>query len=104
MNGSQLNSATKSYGISLAVASLLSAFLVVAKETNKGLMDMMKTVTVHHWVSHIVFIVGVFLILGVILSKSQGGKGVNVSDEGVLKAVVSSVVIGTAIIVGFFLL
>ena len=103
MNGSQLNSATKAYGMSMAVSCLLSALLVVAKETNAGLMAMMKTVTIHHWVSHIVFITGVFLILGFILSKSRDGKGVNISDSALLKAVVGSIALGATIITVFFL-
>jgi len=103
MNGSQLNGATRGFGISLAITCVLSALLVLAKESNDGLMNLMKKLTVHHWVTHSLFVVAVFLILGFILSKSRGGEGVNVSDAGVLKAIVGSIALGTVIIAGFYL-
>ena len=103
MNGSQLNASTKGFGIALAVSVVFSALLVVAKETNEGLLKFMKTVTVHHWVTHSLSFLGIFLILGFILSKSNEGKGVNISDAGLLKTVVGSIVLGAAIITFFFL-
>ncbi len=103
MNSSQLNGSTKGFGISLAVSVVFSALLVVVKETNEGLMKLMKTVTVHHWVTHSLVFVGLFLVLGFVLSKSNDGKGVNVSDEGLLKTVIGSNVLGAAIIAAFYL-
>jgi len=99
MNGPQLNSATRGFGISLAVTNVLSALLVPVKETHEGLMTFMKNATSHHWVTHSLFVVAVFLLLGFIL----GGKDIKVSDSGVLKAIVGSVVLGAAIIAAFYL-
>ena len=104
MNESQLNGATKSYGIALGVACILSAMLVVVKETNATVLDMMKRITVHHWVTQSVFIVATFLVLGFVLNQKNHGQGPNVSDAAVLQAVVGGVVLGAAIISLFYLM
>ncbi|MFP5259239.1 MAG: hypothetical protein ACLGQH_09470, partial [Acidobacteriota bacterium] len=102
MHESQLNSTTKSYGLSLGIASILSALLVLAKETNEGLLNAMKQVTVHHWVTHVVFLVATFLILGFALNKSRDGQGPAISDGALLRTVIGSVVLSTVIIVVFY--
>jgi hypothetical protein len=102
MNESQLNGATKSYGVALGIASILSALLVVVKEMNEGILNTMKAITVHHWVTQALFIVVTFLILGFILSKSRNGRGPNVSDSAVLRFVVGGVALSTVMIALFY--
>jgi len=104
MNDSQLHGATKSYGVALGVASVLSALLVVAKETNEGLLGIMKQVTVHHWVTQALFLVATFFVLGFVLSRTHGGRGPGLSDAAVLKVVVGGVALSTAVIVLFYLM
>jgi len=104
MHESQLNGATKSYGVALGIACFLSALLVVAKELSTGIFNIMKTLTVHHWVTHGVFIMAIFLILGFVLSKRHNGRGIAVRDSAVLKIIVAGVTLGTAIIVLFYMM
>jgi len=104
MNESHLNGTTKAYGLGLGIASIMSALLVVAKETNEGLLGVMKQVTVHHWVTQTMFLVGTFLVLGFALSKSHDGNGPEVSDAAVIKTVVGGVILSSAIIVAFYLM
>ena len=72
MNTSELNATTRAFGLSVAVTSILSALLVVAKELNEGLLNFMKHVTMHHWVTHGIFNIIVFLLVGFVLSKANG--------------------------------
>lgn len=98
-----INAQTRAFGLSLAITSVLSGVLVIAKETNAGLLGFMKTVTIHHWMTHGIFNLAVFLVLGLLLTKSNNGQGPNINDETVLKVVVSGFLLSCALSAGFFL-
>jgi hypothetical protein len=98
-----LSSAAVGFGISLAVASVASALLVVAKERSPALMAFMKSATGHHWSAHTVFALAIFLILGAILSRLNGGRGVRVTPAGLIQTVVTGIVLGSVIIGGYYL-
>ena len=52
------------FGVSLAVTSLFSAVLVVLKESNKSLLGWMAKATGHHWVTHGLADIVMFVVLG----------------------------------------
>lgn len=104
MSTSTLNAQTKAFGLSVAIVSVVSALLVVAKETNAGLMAYMKTVTMHHWLSHGIFNLVLFVALGLLLAKSNNGQGPAIEDDKLLTVVVGGFVLGCALIAGFFLI
>ena len=50
MENSSLGKFTKSFGVSFAITSVLSALLVVLKESNEEtVLAWMKSATRHHW-------------------------------------------------------
>jgi len=102
MSESQLSRCAKAYSLSLAVTCVLSGLLVFLKELNSGVFEFMKKVTVHHWVTHGVFDVAVFLLLGFVLSRMRGGEGPDISDEATIKIVIGGVVAGLALVLVFY--
>jgi len=57
------------FGVAASVAILFNTLLVWAKETFPALSAWMKAITSHHWISHGLFTVAVFLMLGFVLAK-----------------------------------
>ena len=73
---------TVSFGVSLAITSVLNALLVVVKELNENtLLAWMKQVTPHHWITHGLFDLIVFAVLGFALARVNGGRGLEVSPR-----------------------
>ncbi len=103
MTTSTLNAQTRAFGLSAAVTCVASALLVVVKETNEGLLKFMKTITVHHWVTHGLFAVLLFLALGLLLARSNNGQGPAIGDDTVVKAVAGGFLLGCVIIAAFYL-
>jgi hypothetical protein len=91
-----------SFGLSVALTSLFSAALVILKETNPGVMDWMKAATGHHWVTHGLVVLGLFLVLGFVLAWARPAK-----SAGELTGIAVSIAVATAIaslmVAGFFL-
>ena len=105
METNNIGKYTASFGISLAIASVLSALLVVVKEMSEHtVLAFMKNITVHHWVTHGLFILIVFVLIGWILARTKGGQGVKMAVDRFVGIIVSAVVVSGLIIAGFYLL
>jgi hypothetical protein len=104
MQTNGLGKYTVSYGVSLALTCLLSALLVVFKELNEPLLNWMKHITIHHWVTHGVFDIIVFVVVGWALAQLNGGAGLNISTKNFITMLVGGVVLGGLIIAGFYLI
>jgi hypothetical protein len=104
MQNNGLGKYTVSYGVSLAITVLLSALLVVFKELNEPLLNFMKKVTIHHWVTHGAFDLIVFVVLGWMLAQLNGGAGLKISTKSFIAMIVGAVVLGGLIISGFYLI
>ncbi|NOY82753.1 MAG: hypothetical protein GXP31_17280 [Kiritimatiellaeota bacterium] len=95
---------TKSFGLSLAITTILSAFLVVLKETHEDtVFAWMKAATGHHWITHGVLDVIVFLGLGWALSRLNNGQGIRLTPKVLIVWLTGSVVLGALIICVFYL-
>ncbi|MGE5258998.1 MAG: hypothetical protein ACM3KE_20170 [Hyphomicrobiales bacterium] len=95
---------TASFGVSLAITSVLSALLVVVKELNEdSVLAWMKNLTSHHWITHGLFMLIIFFALGWGLAKTNKGQGLKMTSGGLVCTIVSGVVIGGLIISGFYL-
>jgi hypothetical protein len=92
-----------SFGLSLAVASVVNGILVVAKEKSTAVMTGMAKLTGHHWVTHSAIILGLFAILGWLLAQSGGGQGIKLTVGRLIGILVSGVAIGALIILVFYL-
>jgi hypothetical protein len=104
MQNNGLEKYTVSYGVSLAITVLLSALLVVFKELNEPLLNFMKKVTIHHWVTHGAFDLIVFVVLGWLLAKLNGGAGLKISTKSFVTMIVGAVLLGGLTIAGFYLI
>ncbi len=94
---------TVSFGLSLALASVIDALLVVAKEKNPTVLMGLQRMTGHHWVSHGVIIIALFTAFGWIFAQANGGRGIRITVSRLRRLLVSGVVIGGVIILGFYL-
>jgi hypothetical protein len=93
-----------SFGISLAITSILSALLVLVKELNEHtVLAWMKGLTSHHWITHGLFMVIAFFAIGGALAKMNNGEGLKMTPERLVCVIASGVVIGGLIIAGFYL-
>jgi len=88
------------YGISYAITSILSALLVVLKESNESVHGLLVSITGHHWVTHGLLNVIVFVALGAVLSRMGGG--IRMTGNALIATVAGATVISGAIITGFF--
>ncbi|MBF0474916.1 MAG: hypothetical protein HQK59_03625 [Deltaproteobacteria bacterium] len=103
MKHNELEKYTISFGLSLAITSLFSALLVILKELcEHSVLVWMGKATGHHWMTHGIIDVVVFVALGWLLGTLNGGRGVSISAEKFIKTVVGAVVISGLIIVGFY--
>ncbi len=99
-----LSRTTTSFGVSLAITSVVNALIVVAKERSTSVMDGMKKVTGHHWTTHSALVVLLFFVLGWIFSRAHGGQGLRIGACQLLTIIVSGVLLSGLIIVGFYLI
>ena len=81
MANTGLSKYTISFGLSLALASVVNGLLVVAKEKLPLVLSGMERLTGHHWVSHCVIILGLFGFCGWLFAQANGGQGIKVTPE-----------------------
>lgn len=105
MGNSEIGKYGKSFGVSFVITSLFSALLVVLKETSpKTVMAWMKAATPHHWITHTLLDLIIFVILGVVLAKANNGQGIKISPDKLNSFIVGAFVVSGLIIAGFFLI
>lgn len=89
------------FAISAGVTSVLSALLVVLKETNEDtVLAWMKAATGHHWVTHGIIDLILFVVIGLLALRYVN----NLQDRPGLSigTLIGGVAAGALIIVGFF--
>ena len=103
MENTGISKTTIAFGLSAALASVINAVLVVAKEKSPTVMTALQQLTGHHWVSHSAIILILFGFFGWLFARANGGPGIQITANGLIGMLVSGVVIGGLIIVGFYL-
>lgn len=88
------------FGISFLIASIFNGLLIVAKESYAPLKNLMKSLSGHHWITHGIFVIVLFIMLGYIFSKTDMDKKIDANNTSGL--VIAGTVLGGLIIVGFF--
>lgn len=86
------------FGVSYAITSILSALLVVLKESSEAVHDGLAAVTGHHWVTHGLLDLIVFVVLGYLLSR----RDMQMTGKTLITTVVSATVVSGLIIAGYF--
>ena len=103
VQNSGLSKSTRSFGLALALASVVNGLLVVAKESSPVIQADLQKLTGHHWITHAAIILGLFFLMGWGFAQPNGGKGIKLTTNRLLGIVVSGVVIGGLITMGFYL-
>jgi hypothetical protein len=97
MENNLVSKYTVSFGLSLAMCSVINALLVVAKEKSPAVQSAMQKLTGHHWVTHSVIVLLLFIILGLALKK------VAMPVNRLVKTMFAGVLVSIFIIIGFYL-
>jgi hypothetical protein len=95
---------SRSFGVSLALASVVNGLLVVAKEKIPAVMAGMQKLTGHHWISHSVIILAIFASFGWLFAAANRGQGIQLTAGRLVGTLISGVVIGALLILGFYLI
>lgn len=103
MENPTLSKYSISFGLALAVTSVVNALLVMAKEKSPAVLAAMKNLTGHHWITHSAVVVVLFFVLGWLFATFNGGQGVKLTANNLLRAIVGGVALGGLLIVGFYL-
>jgi len=90
------------FGESFLLTCLANSLLVIAKDENAVLKNWMKGLTGHHWITHGIFVISMFLALGLIFSSLNTGR--NWTEKTLISLVVAGVLLGGVILGGFMLL
>ena len=102
MNGKNLSPVTAGFGLSLFVTSVFSTLLVIVKELNEHtVLEWMKHATPHHWITHGVMVLAVFVVLGMVFSK---GKAAELKAGTLVQLLIAAVVLSIVGISGFYLI
>jgi|SRR5438094_3789594 len=89
------------FGVAYTITSVLSALLVVLKERSGAIHDGLAAITGHHWVTHGLLNLIVFLVLGLVLSRI--GNGMRTTASVLIMSIVGATVLSGLIIVGYYL-
>ncbi len=104
MENTGLSKYTIAFGLSLALASVANGLLVIVKESSPAVQAGMQKLTGHHWITHSVVILALFLSGGWLFAQMNGGQGVRLTAGRLINTVVRGVILGGLLIVGFYLL
>jgi hypothetical protein len=96
-----LSSAAAGWSVAAAITLVFNAILTIVKDASAPLHDFMQSVLGHHWTTHGVVVLIVFLALGWVLSKSEGVH--KLSDATLIGSVIAATVINGAAIALWFL-
>ena len=103
MENQPVSKYTTSFGVALAICSVVNALLVVAKEKSTAVQGVMQRITGNHWVTHSAMVVVLFFLLGWLLSLANQGRGLNLASNRLPGIIAAGVVAGGLIITGFYL-
>lgn len=96
-----LTASVSGFGLSYAITSILSALLVVIKESDEVIHNWMVVLTGHHWVTHGLLDLVVFLVLGFAFSRM--GSGIRMSVNALIMTIVAATVLSGLIIACYFI-
>ena len=104
MENPGLSKSTVSFGLSLALASVVNGLLVIAKESSPAVQAGMQKLSGHHWITHSVLILALFAGGGWLFAQFNGGRGVTISPNWLIRTLLSGVALGALLILGFYLI
>ncbi len=103
MEKSEIGRNSRAFGLSFAITSLFSALLVILKESSGPVLAWMKAATPHHWITHTLLDLIVFVVLGLIFARANNGQGLKIGADRLNSYIVWSFIISTILIAGYYL-
>lgn len=92
---------TRGFGVSLGITAIANGVLVILKESNEeSLLAWMKALTGHHWITHGLLMLLLYVLLGLLLARSRFCRRL---DEKTLQGIlILGVLVGAGLIFGFY--
>jgi len=94
---------TISFGLALALSSVINALLVIAKEKSTTVRAEMQRLTGSHWITHVAIVLILFVAFGFLSANIKKGQGITMPVNDLIKTIVAGVFVAGLIIVGFYL-
>ena len=101
MHNSTLGRMPSAFGLSVAVTSVLTALLVIAKETTPALKAWMKAFAGHHWTTHGLITLLVFVALALLLAQLRLSE--RLTTTALTLVLAGGIVLSGLLIFGFYL-
>ncbi len=95
---------TISFGLSLALNSVVNALLVVAKEKSHTVMSGLQKITGYQWVTQVAIILVLFAFFGWLFARINHGQGPKITAHRLIRTIAGGIMAGGLIITGFYLL
>ena len=73
MENNTVSKHTISFGLALAISSVINALLVIAKEKSTALQGEMRRLTGSHWMTHVAVVLILFVTVGFLCASIKGG-------------------------------
>jgi hypothetical protein len=102
-SASTLDRAAVGFSAAAAITIVFNALLTIVKDSSEPLHDAMAKLTGHHWITHGLAVIVVFVVLGLALTRSAEGRP-RISDTTLLASIFVASVGGGAAIALWFLL
>jgi hypothetical protein len=102
MTSTTLDKTTIGFGLSAAVMSILNTLLVIFKELTPPFKAGMASAMGHHWTTHGVAVIVLFIVLGFVLSGAVKPESWSGSRLG--QTIAGSVILSAAALAAFYLL
>ncbi len=104
MEPAGLSKHTVSFGLALAIASVVNGVLVIAKEKSPAVQAAMQKLTGSHWVTHVALVLVVFGLCGWLFGRANGGAGIRLAADRFIRFLLAGVAVGALLILGFYLI
>lgn len=104
MQNDALSKQTVSFGLALAISSVVNALLVLGKEKSRAVQAVMQKLTGHHWVTHVTVVLLLFFAIGFLPLSFKGSPGNRISVNRLIKIIVGGISAAGVIITGFYLI
>lgn len=104
METAPISKYTISFGLSVALTSVINALLVVVKEKSQAVLAAMQKITGHQWVTHSAIVLILFGFFGWLFARVNRGQGLPMSVNRLIGTILAGVVTGSLVIIGFYLI
>jgi len=104
MENTAVSKHTISFGLSLALCSVINALLVVTKEKSRVVTSGLQKITGHQWVTHVAIILILFVFFGWLFARANHGQGPKLTVNRLTGIILAGIAAGGLIIIGFYLI